>query len=142
MAIDGTAFYVAITSMMPARTFHLTQDAYFFAAFFFAQFLLALTGIGFIAMPSMVVAFGIPEVAIATVIGIEPILDMCGTAQSVLGNITSSLLVGRRLGRWTRRHTAAPIHNDPTKEPRKKIWSKNFLLQIFSWQKQTGRNHR
>jgi Na+/H+-dicarboxylate symporter len=99
LAIDGTAFYVAITSMMPARTFHLTQDAYFFAAFFFAQFLLALTGIGFIAMPSMVVAFGIPEVAIATVIGIEPILDMCGTAQSVLGNITSSLLVGRRLGR-------------------------------------------
>ena len=79
MAIDGTAFYVAITSMMLARTFHLTQDAYFFAAFFFAQFLLALTGIGFIAMPSMFVAFGIPEVAIATVIGIEPILDMCGT---------------------------------------------------------------
>ena len=98
MAIDGTAFYVAITSMIPARTFVLTQDAYFFAAFFFAQFLLALTGIGFIAMPSMVVAFGIPEVAIATVIGIEPILDMCGTAQSVLGNITLSLLVGRRLG--------------------------------------------
>ena len=62
MAIDGTAFYVAITSMMLARTFHLTQDAYFFAAFIFAQFLLALTGIGFIAMPSMFVAFGIPEV--------------------------------------------------------------------------------
>ena len=96
--MDGTAFYVAITSMMLARTFHLAQDAYFFAAFFFAQFFLALTGIGFIAMPSMFVAFGIPEVAIATVIGIEPILDMCGTAQSVLGNITSSLLVGRRLG--------------------------------------------
>ena len=57
MAIDGTAFYVAITSMMLARTFHLKQDAYFFAAFFFAQFLLALTGIGFIAMPSMFVAF-------------------------------------------------------------------------------------
>ena len=37
MAIDGTAFYVAITSMMLARTFHLTQDAYFFAAFFFAS---------------------------------------------------------------------------------------------------------
>ena len=37
LAIDGTAFYVAITSMMLARTFHLTQDAYFFAAFFFAS---------------------------------------------------------------------------------------------------------
>ena len=82
-------------------------------------------------MPSMFVAFGIPEVAIETVIGIEPILDMCGTAQSVLGNITSSLLVGRRLGRWTRRHTAAPIHNDPTKEPRKKFGVKNFYSKFF-----------
>lgn len=38
-------------------------------------------------------------VAVAMVIGVEPILDMFGTAQSVIGNIASCLIVGRGDGK-------------------------------------------
>ena len=94
--MDGTAYYVAILSMMLAHTFGVTIDLEFCVMFFLAQFLIALTGIGIIAMPSIYAAFGIPGVAVAMVIGIEPILDMFGTAQSVAGNITSSFIACRK----------------------------------------------
>ena len=93
--MDGTAYYVSIVSMMLVHSFGLTVDVDFFIGFFFAHLLISLTGIGLLAMPSIYAAFGIPTVAISVVIGIEPILDMFGTAQSVIGNITSSLLVCR-----------------------------------------------
>ena len=96
--MDGTAYYVAIVSMMLAHTFGIETDTEFCLSFFFAQCVLALTGIGFLAMPSIYAAFGIPYVAIAMVIGIEPILDMFGTAQSVIGNVTSSFVVCRGEG--------------------------------------------
>lgn len=47
-------------------------------------------------VPSIYAAFGIPDIAVAMVIGIEPILDMFGTAQSVVGNITSSFVACRK----------------------------------------------
>ncbi len=97
--MDGTAFYVSIVSMMLAQTFGIPLDVQFCTAFFFVHFLTGLTGIGLIAMPSLLAGFGIPEVALAMVIGIEPILDMFGTAQSVIGNIASSLIVGRGDGK-------------------------------------------
>ena len=97
--MDGTAFYVSIVSMMLAQTFGIPLDVQFCTAFFFVHFLTGLTGIGLIAMPSLLAGFGIPEVAVAMVIGIEPILDMFGTAQSVIGNIASSLIVGRGDGK-------------------------------------------
>ena len=93
--MDGTAYYVSIVSMMLVHSFGLTVDVDFFIGFFFAHLLISLTGIGLLAMPSVYAAFGIPTVGISVVIGIEPILDMFGTAQSVIGNITSSLLVCR-----------------------------------------------
>ncbi len=107
--MDGTAFYVAITSMTLARTFDPAMDGPVFVSFFFARFFLALTGIGFIAMPSMFVAFGIPEMAIATMIGIEPILDMCGTAQSVSGTSPRRFWRSEARGRWTSEYTTAPL---------------------------------
>jgi len=61
-----------------------------------AQLLIAMTGIGILAMPSIYAAFWIPGLAVAMVIGIEPILDMFGTAQSVAGNITSSFIACRK----------------------------------------------
>lgn len=47
-------------------------------------------------MPSIYAAFGIPQFAVALMIGIEPILDMFGTVQNVTGNITTSFLVARK----------------------------------------------
>lgn len=93
--MDGTAFYVAVISMMLARTFDLSMDANFLISFFLVEFFMALTGIGLLVMPPVLGAMGIPETAVAHFIGIEPILDMFGTAQSVIGNITSSFLVTR-----------------------------------------------
>ena len=92
--MDGTAYYVSIIGMMMAHTFGINVDFEFCVTFFLAHFLISLTGIGLLAMPSIYASFGIPEMAVAAVIGIEPILDMFGTAQSVAGNITSSFLLG------------------------------------------------
>ncbi len=91
--MDGTGYYVAIVSMVLAHTFGISFDLNFYISFFLAQFLIGLTGMGLIAMPSIYLSFGIPEIAVAMVIGIEPILDMFGTAQSVAGNILSSFFV-------------------------------------------------
>ena len=91
--MDGTAYYVAIISMIMAHTFEINIDWQFCISFFLAHFIISLTGIGILAMPPIYAAFGIPEVAIAMVIGVEPILDMFGTAQSVTGNVTASFLV-------------------------------------------------
>ena len=91
--MEGTAYYVAIISMMLAHTFSLDIDFEFLVTFFIAQFIISLTGVGLIAMPTLFASFGIPEIAIMMVIGIEPILDMFGTAHSVAGNITSTTLV-------------------------------------------------
>ncbi len=91
--MDGTAYYVAIISMILAHSFGIAIDTEFCLSFFLAQLLIALTGIGLIAMPSIYTAFGIPGIAVTLVIGLEPILDMFGTAQSVIGNMTTSLLI-------------------------------------------------
>lgn len=93
--MDGTAFYVAVVSMMLAQTFEITMDVNFLLTFFLIEFFMALTGIGLIIMPPMLGAMGIPETAVAYFIGIEPVMDMFGTAQSVIGNITSSFIVTR-----------------------------------------------
>ncbi len=94
--MDGTGFYVAIVSMVLAHTFGVPVDMNFCISFFLVQFLMALTGMGLIAMPSVYLSFGIPNIAVAMVMGIESILDMFGTAQSVAGNILSSFFVFSR----------------------------------------------
>ena len=94
--MDGTAYYVAIVSIMLAKGTGLDIDLHFIAIFFFALFLISLTGLGIIAMPSIYSAFGIPQFAVALMIGIEPILDMFGTVMNVTGNITTSFLVARK----------------------------------------------
>ena len=47
----------------------------------------------FTVMPPMLSGLGIPPTAVTHFIGIEPILDMFGTAQSVVGNITSAFII-------------------------------------------------
>lgn len=91
--MDGTAYYVAVVSMMLAKTFEINMDADFLLSFFLIEFFMALTGIGLIIMPPMLSGLGIPPTAVAHFIGIEPILDMFGTAQSVIGNITSAFII-------------------------------------------------
>lgn len=91
--MDGTAYYVAVVSMMLAKTFGINMDADFLLSFFLIEFFMALTGIGLIIMPPMLSGLGIPPTAVAHFIGIKPILDMFGTAQSVVGNITSAFII-------------------------------------------------
>ena len=91
--MGGTAFYVAIVSMMLAHTYEVNIDLAFCAQFFFVQLLVAPTGIGLIAMPAIFAAFDIPWMAVAVIVGIEPLLDMFGTAHSVAEDISSSFIV-------------------------------------------------
>ncbi len=93
--MDGTAYYVAIVSMVLVHTFNIETDISFMLSFFTVLLLVDFTGMGLVAMPSIYAGFGIPEIGVAMMIGIEPILDMFGTAQSVIGNITASFLTGR-----------------------------------------------
>ena len=93
--MDGTAFYVSVISMMLVRTLEIDINAGFLVSLFLIEFSIALTGIGLIATPPMLSPLGIPQAAIIHFVGIEPILDMFGTAQSVIGNITSSFVVSR-----------------------------------------------
>lgn len=89
----GTAFYVAIISIMMVHTFGINLSPDFLFSLFVAELFLALTGVGIIAMPTLLGAMGIPTEAIMFFIGIEPLMDMPGTAHSVTENITSSYLV-------------------------------------------------
>ena len=89
----GTAFYVAIISMMMVHTFGINLSLDFLFSLFVAELFLALTGVGIIAMPTLFGAMGIPTEAIMFFIGVEPLMDMPGTAHSVTENITSSYLV-------------------------------------------------
>lgn len=91
--MDGTAYYVSVVSMMLACTFQVPLDADFLVSLFLVEFLMALTGIGLLVMPSILENMGIPGTAVMHFIGIEPLMDMPGTAQSVVGNITSAMLV-------------------------------------------------
>ena len=93
--MDGTAYYFAVVSMILIQTFEIATDFEFFVSLFFTEFFLALTGIGLLVMPSMLLAVGIPEIAIMPFIGLEPIRDMFGTAQNVVGNITAAFLTAK-----------------------------------------------
>ena len=94
--MGGTAFYVAIVSMMLAHTYGVDIDFMFCVQFFFVQLLVAPSGIGLIAMPAIFAAFDIPWMAVAMVVGIEPLLDMFGTAHSVAEDIATSFIVCRK----------------------------------------------
>ncbi len=96
--MTGNGFYVGIVSMVLAHTFGIHVDMDFCFRFFWVQFVIAITGMGLVAMPSIYSSFGIPNVGVAMMIGIEPILDMFGTAQSVAANILSSFIVCQRTG--------------------------------------------
>ncbi|MBR1859220.1 MAG: cation:dicarboxylase symporter family transporter, partial [Selenomonadaceae bacterium] len=89
----GTAYYVAIISMIMVHTFGIDMNLDFILSLFVAELFMALTGVGLIAMPSLFGAMGVPAEVVAFFIGIEPLLDMPGTAQSVTENISSSYLI-------------------------------------------------
>lgn len=93
--MDGTGFYVAIVSMVLVQTFGINIDLNFMISFLIAQVFMAISGIGLLITPSLFASIGIPEVVVTYFIGIEPIMDMFGTAQSVVGNITSTFVVSR-----------------------------------------------
>ena len=93
--MDGTAFYISVISMILVRTFEININVELLFSLFLLNFLMSLTGIGLIAMPTILSTLGIPQAAVLHFISIEPILDMFGTAQSVIGNITSSFVVSR-----------------------------------------------
>ena len=60
--MDGTAFYVSLVSMMLAKNAGIQIGPVFYISFFIALFLISLTGLGIIAMPSIYLAFGIPRI--------------------------------------------------------------------------------
>ena len=91
--MDGTAYYVSVISMMLACTFSVEMDVDFIFSLFCVEFLMAMTGVGLLVMPPILENMGIPGTAVMHFIGIEPIIDMPGTAQNVVGDITSAFLV-------------------------------------------------
>ena len=96
--MDGTAYYVSVISMVLACTFSVTIDADFLFSLFCVEFLMAMTGVGLLVMPPVLESMGIPGTAVMHFIGIEPIIDMPGTAQNVVGDITSAFLVAQQEG--------------------------------------------
>jgi Na+/H+-dicarboxylate symporter len=96
--MDGTAYYVSVISMVLACTFSVTIDAGFLFSLFCVEFLMAMTGVGLLVMPPVLESMGIPGTAVMHFIGIEPIIDMPGTAQNVVGDITSAFLVAQQEG--------------------------------------------
>ena len=96
--MDGTAYYVSVISMMLACTFSVEMDVDFIFSLFCVEFLMAMTGVGLLVMPPILENMGIPGTAVMHFIGIEPIIDMPGTAQNVVGDITSAFLVAQQEG--------------------------------------------
>lgn len=92
--MTGTAFYVSVITMVVVQTFGISLSLDFLLSLFVAELFLALTGVGILAMPSLLASMGIPPDVIMFFIGIEPLLDMPGTAQSVTENVNTAYLVG------------------------------------------------
>jgi proton glutamate symport protein len=98
--LDGTTLYLALASMFIAQAagIHLT-----FEQQLVMMLTLLLTSKGVAAVPraSLVVlastcaAFGLPVEWIATILGVDEVMDMARTTVNVLGNCLASVVVAR-----------------------------------------------
>ena len=98
--MNGTGFYIAIVTVLMARTCGIALDADTLLSMFVSLFIVSFTlpgcpGAVLIGLSSVFAAVGVPVGAVALFLCIDPIVSMLHTAGNVVSNITSTLIAGK-----------------------------------------------
>ena len=97
--MNGTGFYIAIVTVLMARTCGIALDADTLLSMFVSLFIVSFTlpgcpGAVLIGLSSVFAAVGVPVGAVALFLCIDPIVSMLHTAGNVVSNITSTRIAG------------------------------------------------
>lgn len=118
MNMNGTALYEGVTVLFLAQVFGvaltMSQQA-------FVIVLSVITAVGAAGVPGgslpliMVVlaSVGVPPEAIAVILGVDRILDMCRTSLNVTGDLTAACYVARTEAAWDPKSASAPPEQAP-----------------------------
>ncbi|OLC06033.1 MAG: hypothetical protein AUH42_06400 [Gemmatimonadetes bacterium 13_1_40CM_70_11] len=105
MCMNGTALYEGVTVLFLAQVFGITLDL---PTQVVVIVLSVITAVGAAGVPGgslpliMVVlaTVGVPPEAIAVILGVDRILDMCRTTVNVVGDMTAAVYVARTESEW------------------------------------------
>lgn len=101
--MNNTGFYIAIVTVMMARTCGVVLDADTLLSMFVSLFIVSFTlpgcpGAVLIGLSSVFAAVGVPIGAVTLFLCIDPIVSMINTTGNVACNITSTLIAGKKRG--------------------------------------------
>jgi DAACS family dicarboxylate/amino acid:cation (Na+ or H+) symporter len=100
MCMNGTALYEGVTVLFLAQVFGVGLSLPQQAIVVFLSVLMAIgaAGVPGGSLPLIMIVLGIagvPPAAIAIIIGVDRLLDMCRTTLNVAGDISAAVYVGR-----------------------------------------------
>ena len=112
MNMNGTSLYEGVTVLFLAQVFGIELSL---GAQVIVVILSVITAVGAAGVPGgslpliMVVlaTVGVPAQAIAVILGVDRILDMCRTTLNVAGDLTAAAYVARTESDWDPRAVAA-----------------------------------
>jgi len=98
--MNSTGFYIAIVTVLMARTCGIALDTDTMLSMFISLFIVSFTlpgcpGAVLIGLSTVFAAVGIPMGAVMLFLCIDPIVSMINTVGNVTSNITSTLLLAR-----------------------------------------------
>ena len=98
--MNSTGFYIAIVTVLMARTCGIALDADTLLSMFVSLFIVSFTlpgcpGAVLIGLSSVFAAVGIPMGAVTVFLCIDPVVSMISTTGNVMSNITSTLIAGK-----------------------------------------------
>ncbi len=101
--MNSTGFYIAIVTVLMARTCGIALDAETLLSLFISLFIVSFTlpgcpGSALIGLSSVFAAVGVPMGAVTVFLCIDPIASMINTVGNVASNIASTLIAGKPQG--------------------------------------------
>ena len=101
--MNSTGFYIAIVTVLMARTCGIALDAETLLSLFVSLFIVSFTlpgcpGSALIGLSSVFAAVGVPMGAVTVFLCIDPIASMINTVGNVASNIASTFIAGKPQG--------------------------------------------
>ena len=99
--MNSTGFYIAIVTVLMARTCGIALDAETLLSLFVSLFIVSFTlpgcpGSALIGLSSVFAAVGVPMGAVTVFLCIDPIASMINTVGNVASNIASTVIAGKK----------------------------------------------
>ncbi len=99
--MNSTGFFIAIVTVLMARTCGIALDADTLLSLFISLFIVSFTlpgcpGAALIGLSSVFAAVGVPMGAVTVFLCIDPVTSMINTVGNVASNVTSTLIAGKK----------------------------------------------